>query len=108
MAKLAHELAVNIRGKVGPLVYQSVRKGKGNIPLDGPQDLQVRRHVPQTDARTPDQLRGRARIAAATAAYQGLSAGEREAWKRAASGTPATGFNCFVADFCRRHPLAEY
>lgn len=108
MAKLAHELTTGIRGKIGNLVYQRVKKGAGNIPLPGDYDLQLRTEVPRTDAQSPLQLLYRARLAAATLAYQALSPVERETWKAAAHGTAATGYNLFVRDFCRSHSPEEY
>lgn len=108
MAKYPHDLSVAVTGKVGDLVYQRVKKGRGNIPTAGPRDLQLRAHAPQTDARTPAQLQVRARLAAATVAYQSLPADQREMWARKSKGARQTGYNLFVRDFCAVHPLSEY
>lgn len=108
MAKYAHTLSIRVTGKIGDLVYQRVKKGRGNIPTNGPHDLQLRAHVPQTDARTPEQLRVRARLAAATAAYQALTVQEREELRKQTQGSKQTGFNRFVRDFCRAHEVSEY
>lgn len=108
MAKHPHDLSIGVTGKIGDLVYQRVKKGRGNIPTSGPKDIQLRAHVPQTDARTPAQLQVRARLAAATAAYQALSAEQREMWKRQGKGARQTGYNLFVRDFCAVHQISEY
>jgi hypothetical protein len=108
MAKYPHDLSIGVSGKVGQVVYQRVKKGRGNIPTSGPQDLQLRAHVPQTDARTPAQLQVRARLAAATAAYQVLPADQRAALQKQTQGKHQTGFNLFVQQFCRNHELSEY
>lgn len=108
MAKYAHDISLDVRGKVGQHVYQRAKKGRGNIPTHGPYDLQLRAHVPQTDARTPAQLRVRARIAAATRAYKMLSATEREALRKQTKNQRQTAFNLFVHEFCASHPLSEY
>lgn len=108
MAKLPHNLSIGITGKVGEVVYQRVKKGRGNIATAGPQDLQLRAHVPQTDARTPAQLQVRARLAAATAAYQALTEEQRADLRKQTRGSKQTGFNRFVADFCSAHALSEY
>lgn len=105
MSKHAHKLSIGITGKVGELVYQRVKKGRGNIPMAGPRDLQLRAHAPQTDARTPEQLRVRARLAAATAAYQALTPEQRAEYLKLAQGSKQTGYNRFVAEYCRAHPL---
>lgn len=108
MAKKAHEVSFAVAGKIGDLVYQRVRKGKGNIQTRGKYDLQLRTSGGWTDARTPAQLQGRARMAAATAEYQKLTAEQRAQWKAKASRTTRTGYNLFVADFCAAHPLTEF
>jgi hypothetical protein len=104
----AHEISIAVTGKIGDQVYQRVRKGLGNIETQGRYDLQLRAHAPQTDARTPAQLRTRARIAAATRAYQALSDAERLVYKRKANRLHATGYNLFVREFCRAHPVEEF
>lgn len=108
MAKYPHNLTIGVVGKIGDIVYQRVKKGRGNIPTGGPKDLQLRAHVPQTDARTPAQLRVRARLAAATVAYQALSDEQRSEFSRRAQRGRRTGFNLFVKDFCQSHELSEY
>ena len=107
MSKTAHTLSVAITGAIGDIVYQRVRKGRGNIETDGHHDLQIRVKGGFTDARTTAQLQGRARIAAATAAYKALTPAERETWRLAAKGIRGTGYNLFVRDFCQTHPLSD-
>lgn len=108
MSKTAHTLSIAITGAIGDLVYQRVRKGRGNIETAGHYDLQVRTKGGFTDARTAAQLQGRARIAAATAAYKALSPAERETWRLAAKRSRGTGYNLFVRAFCQAHPLSEF
>jgi len=108
MTTKAHDISLAVRGRIGDLVYQRVRKGKGNIETRGHYDLQLRTRGGWTDARKPAQLQGRARIAAATAEYQKLTAEQRAQWKTRANRTTRTGYNLFVADFCAAHPLTEF
>ena len=119
MARQLHKLAIAVSGKIGAganpatgeaetLVYQRVRKGLGNIETPGKFDLQLRRQGAIIDKQSPAQLQGRARIAAATAAWQALTPTERGAWKAQAERLTITGYNLFVRDFCQRHPLSEY
>jgi len=108
MAKYAHDLSIAVTGKIGNLVYQRVAKGNGNINTPGTYDLQLRQQKAITDAATPAQLAGRARISAATAAYQALSDAERDAYRKRASRSSATGYNLFVREFCQAHPISEF
>lgn len=97
-----------VRGKIGDKVIQRVAKGKGNVQTKGRYDLQIRSEPPRVDARSPAQLRLRARLAAATAAYQKLTETERLGWRLQASRSHQTGYNLFIAHFCASHDLSEY
>jgi hypothetical protein len=108
MTRKPHELSLMVRGKVGGMVYQRVRKGLGNLQTVGKWDLQLREPGDPIDRRSPAQLRLRARLAAATATYQALSEAERDAWRERAEGSRKTGYNLFVRDFCERHPASEF
>lgn len=107
MAKKAHEVSFAVAGKIGDLVYQRVRKGKGNIQTSGKYDLQLRRQGAIIDARTPAQILTRDRMAAATAAYQALDQAARDTWRKKAANARATGYNLFVKEYCKAHPLPE-
>jgi hypothetical protein len=111
--------AVQIRGKLNltvdphtgenaPFVLQRVAKGKGNLPLAGAHDLQLRSASNWTDRRSAEQLAGRARIAAATAAWHAMTDAEREPYRRRARRRHMTGFNLAIREFCQAHPLDEY
>ncbi|KAB2924157.1 MAG: hypothetical protein F9K25_17895 [Candidatus Contendobacter sp.] len=106
--KPLHQLSLSIRGKTGAFVYQRVGKGRGNIPTQGHHDLQLRRHVIPTNYRTEPQQQSRRRIGAATAAWRGLQEHERDHWRDRARPQRRTGFNLFVRDFCRRHPVEAF
>ena len=103
--KPLHEISVTVTGKTGDKVYQHVGKGRGNIDRPGHRDLQMRRHVIPTDYKTEQQRACRARIAAATLAWQQIPNDEKAEWRRKARHRKATGFNLFVRDYCRSHPL---
>lgn len=103
--KPLHELAISVTGKSENAVYQRVGKGRGNITTPGRHDLQRRQHVIPTDYKTEQQRACRARIAAATLAWQQLPNNEKADWRRKARHRKATGFNLFVRDYCRSHPL---
>lgn len=90
------------------VVYQRVKKGLGNIPRHATKDLQRRRHVIPADPKTPTQRAGRARIAAATAAWQALAEPAKQAWRDTALTLPLSGFQLFVRDFCANHPRDDY
>jgi len=112
MTRRPHELSLKITGAAEVdgtrRVYQRVGKGYGNLNTPGRHDLQLRRHVVPTDYRTAPQLRCRTRLAAATAAWQVLEEPERDHWRTLAGKRRMTGFNLFVRDFCRNHPVEEF
>lgn len=103
--KPIHELAIIVTGKNGTHVYQRVGKGRGNISRPGRHDLQLRQHVIPTDYKTAPQIACRQRLAAATLAWQELQPENKEEWRKKAKHRKATGFNLFVKDYCRTHPL---
>lgn len=100
-----HELSVMITGKSGNLVYQRVGKGRGNIDRPGHRDLQMRRHVIPTDYKTEQQRACRARIAAATLAWQQLTEDEKATWRKKARHRKRSGFNLFVRAYCKTNPV---
>lgn len=114
-----NKINVAVRGKIGNgtdpltnepvvLVYQRVRKGLGNIPTHGNYDLQLRRQPKIIDKKSPAQLQGRARIAAATAAWHQLSEAERQDYRKRAKSMHMTGFNLYIKEFCKQHPVSEF
>lgn len=106
--KPLHRITTSVRGKHGDKVYQRVGKGRGNIDTNGRHDLQLRRHVIPTNYRTEPQQQNRRRIAAATMAWKALPEAEREHWRTRAKGKRRTGFNLFINDFCKKHPVGEF
>lgn len=60
------------------------------------------------DARSPGQLRTRRRIQAATNAWHVLTEPEKEVWRVKAKTLKHTGFNEFIRQFCRKHPVSEF
>ncbi len=106
--KPLHELTISVRGKAGDMVYQRVGKGRGNLDDTGRYGVQLRRHVIPTDYRTEAQQQNRRRMAAAVAAWQGLTPDEWHAWNQKAKHQRRTGFNLFIRQFCRVHPVTEF
>ncbi len=104
--KPVHQISTAVRGTIGTMVYQRVGKGRGNIHTPGHHDLQLRRRVIPTDYKTDAQQRHRQRLAAATAAWQILSIEEQNGWNKKARKTRRSGFNLFVRQFCRSHPIS--
>lgn len=100
-----HEVTLIVTGKAEGYVYQRVGKGRGNINRPGHHDLQRRAHVIPTDYKTAPQVACRQRLAAATLAWQELPSEDKAAWKKKAKHRKVTGFNLFVRDYCRTHPL---
>lgn len=121
MAKL-HEISVLPTGRITvevdpvtgatvPYVYQRVAKGKGNIPLPGPHDLQLRRHVTPSTGPTPEQAAKRAGFALAVAAWQALTTPEKGEWKNRARAMQVSGYNLFLREYLRPTTIpttAEY
>lgn len=106
--KPIHEITVAVRGKVGNQVYQRVGKGRGNLDAPGRHGLQLRRHVIPTNYRTEAQQQNRRRLAAATAAWQALTMDEWNTWNNRSKKSKRSGFNLFVKQFCRVHPVSEF
>ena len=88
-------------GKAFKMVYQRVRKGLGNIGTHGRMDLQLRLQPPIIDKKSKAQLQGRARMAAAVLAWQGLDGAEKTVWRNNAACLRMTGFNLFISGFCK-------
>ena len=107
MSRTAQTVSFKITGKVGDVIYQRVRKGKGNIETEGKYDLQIRSIGQPIDPRTPAQVKTRERITAATAAYKALTQQERDAWKASATRNKLTGYNLFIRHYCAAHPITE-
>lgn len=105
----AHKLCIRITGKVeregDTFVYQRTARGYGNLEQPGRWDMQLRRHVIPTDYQTAPQLACRARLRNATLAWQQLGENDKQHWRNLASQRRLTGFNLFVRDYCRTHPL---
>ena len=95
-------------GEKAPYVLQRVQKGVGNIQTRMKHDLQLRQRVIPFDPQTPQQLAGRARIASATATYQGLTQQDRDVYAHRSRYRSYTGFNLFVRQYCQEHPVSEF
>ena len=119
MNKPLHKLVLSVKGKISSgydpltgkpfkLVYQRVRKGLGNIETQGRFDLQIRHQAAIIDKKSPAQLQGRARMAAAVLAWQGLAEGDKAVFRERAVNKHMTGFNLFIHQFCNDHLLSEY
>jgi hypothetical protein len=85
-----------------PYVYQRVAKGKGNIPLQGPHDLQLRRYVLPAPTVTAKQKQKRTKFRQAVAAWQRLSLTEKAAWNRKAEMLTLSGYNLFIREYLNR------
>ena len=95
-------------GKPFKMVYQRVRKGLGNLADNGRMGVQLRVQAAITDKKSTRQLQCRARLAAATAAWQALTPAQQDAYRELAKASHMTGFNCFVSQFSQQHPLSAY
>lgn len=114
-----HQVAKRVTGKIHAgydpftglpfkMVYQRVRKGLGNLDDNGRMGLQFRVQPIITDKKSAAQLKSRARLAAATAAYQDLAPTEKETLKLAATALHMTGYNLFIKQFCETHNIEDY
>jgi len=99
MSRTAHTVSFKITGKVGDVIYQRVRKGKGNIETEGKYDLQIRSIGQPIDPRTPAQVKTRERIAAA--GYAASSSSEIIY----GSGYPQTAFDWWMSDTTHRNEI---
>ncbi len=95
-------------GKPFKMVYQRVRKGLGNLEDSGGMGLQFRVQALITDKKSAAQLKSRARMAAAVAAYQVLTNEEKENLKEAALALHLTGYNLFIKQFCETHNIENF
>jgi hypothetical protein len=102
---LLTELDPDAPGGIVRVVYQRTGRGLGNVPGVPGRVLQRRAHVIPADPRTPLQLLLRARIRAATAAWQELTEPERDDWRALARSRGPTGYMLFVAAYCADHPI---
>ena len=84
-------------------VYQRVKKGFGNIPTRHPYDLQLRRHVIPFDPLTAPQLTRRQVFANAVAAWQALSAPERQAWTEQGRRHALPGYQFFLSNYLKNN-----
>ena len=75
---------------------------------NGRMGVQLRVQATITDKKSTRQLQCRARLAAATAAWQALTPAQKDAYRLLAKASHMTGFNCFVSQFSRQHPLSAY
>ena len=114
-----HQVAKHVTGKIHSgydpftgkpfkMVYQRVRKGLGNLEDTGGMGLQFRVQALITDKKSAAQLKSRARLAAATAAYQLLSQEHKELLKESALDLNITGYNLFIKQFCETHHIEDY
>ncbi|MEI8209414.1 MAG: hypothetical protein WCG16_09430 [Methylococcales bacterium] len=95
-------------GKAFTMVYQRVRKGLGNLDDQGKMGLQLRVEPPRTDKKSLSQLRCRARLTAATAAWKTLDTEQKFIFSENAVGKNITGYNLFISGYCKQHPLSDY
>jgi hypothetical protein len=89
-------------------VYQRTRPGRGHFKGPDGKDYALRRHGTRTDNPSPEQLQGRARITAGNAAWKTLEPHEKTAYGLRARKLQMSGYNLFIRDFCREHPLSEF
>jgi len=87
------------------VVFQRTGKKYGNIATPYPHGHQKRAHVIPYDPRTPHQQALRARIAAATAAWHTLTEPERQEYRDQARTLGHTGFNEWISQYCKAHPI---
>lgn len=103
-----HDLTLQIAGKItftnaapgrpaGAYVYQRTAPGKGNVPADQTNTLQLRRYVIPTDPRTPAQIARRAAFANAVAAWQATTPENRALWRIQGKARNLSGFNAYLS-----------
>jgi hypothetical protein len=102
---LLTELDPGAPGGTVRVVYQRTARGLGNVPNVPGRILQRRAYVIPADPRTPMQRLVRARLAAATAAWQALAEPARAEWRSRALTRGPTGYMLFVRDYCQTHPI---
>lgn len=102
---LLTELDPGAPGGAVRVVYQRTARGLGNVPNVPGRILQRRAYVIPADPRSPIQRLLRARLAAATAAWQDLTELDRAPWRARAASRGPTGFMLFVRDYCTTHPI---
>jgi len=119
MKKPPHTLCFGITGKVmlkptpdakeaQPYVYQRTRPGRGHFKAPDGKEYALRKHTVRTDNPSPEQLQGRARIAAANVAWKALDQTAKTTCGLRARKLHMSGYNLFVSEFCREHPLSEF
>ena len=115
----AHQITERVRGllhsgydpltqKALKMVYQKVRQGLGNVAQDDGDTLQLRIQANIRDKKSPAQLQCRARLKAATTAWQGLDDPQKNTYRQYAEFKHMTGFNLFIRNYCQLHPLTEF
>jgi len=87
-------------GQPVKIVIKLAAKGYGNGRIVGDRQYQICRYVPTiNDRKSASQLAHRERFKAAVAAWQGLSAEERQRHHEAAKAEGRTGWNRFISEW---------
>ncbi len=119
MKKPPHTVCFGITGKVKlkptpdaeqaeTYVYQRTRPGRGHFKGPDGKDYALRRQGDRRDNPSPEQLQGRARIAAANQAWKALDPTGKTTYGLRARKLQMSGYNLFVSEFCLEHPLSEF
>lgn len=80
-------------------VYQRVAKGKGNIPIPGRHDLQLRRLPQASAAFTLDQMVKRLKFKDAVKTWQECDQQTKKEYNTRAVAMDMSGYNLFISDF---------
>lgn len=114
--KPLHRLTLNVTGKVllqdenqqvDTYVYQRTSPGVGNLFLNSRNDRQLRKHTVVPDNPTTKQNVVRQRFRAAVAGWNALAPAEKDQWESRVKNRPMTGYNLFIQEWSRAHPLPD-
>jgi len=89
--------SLNVRGRIGNVVYQKTAPGCGNIPGDKTRTLQVHTYVPHNYSNSPAQLACREKFRAGMLAWHALTPSERADFNHYASKSALSGMNVFLS-----------
>jgi len=90
-------LYLNIRGRVGNLVYQRTAQGCGNVPGDKTRRLQIHAYVPHNTSHSQAQLACREKFRASMLTWHTLSENQKKDFSRAAARGGWSGLNLFMS-----------
>jgi hypothetical protein len=94
---MSNPLYLNLRGRVGNLVYQRTAPGHGNIPDDPTRTLQVHAYVPHNYSHTAAQLACREKFRQGMLAWHELTPAQKKDFNTYGSQSGLSGINVFMS-----------